>query len=71
MKAISGDILIVILGTLIIAFVIGCSQPMTTRGKGAAIGALGGAGLGAIIGSATGSAGAGEVILADLVNVLL
>lgn len=71
MKTISGDILAVIFAACITAFIAGCSQPMTTREKGAALGTVGGAGLGAIIGSATGNAGAGEVILADLVKVLL
>jgi len=41
---------------------LGCSEPLTTREKGAAIGTLGGAGLSAIIGSATGNAGAGAGI---------
>jgi len=45
---------------------LGCSEPLTTREKGAAIGTLGGAGLGAIIGSATGHAGAGAAIGAGL-----
>ena len=40
----------------------GCSEPLTTREKGAAIGTFSGAGLGAIIGSAAGSAGAGAGI---------
>src|SRR5215468_4986313 len=43
-------------------FVVGCSEPLTTREKGAGIGTLTGAGLGAIIGSATGHAGAGAGI---------
>lgn len=40
----------------------GCSEPLTTREKGAAIGTFSGAGLGAIIGSAAGNAGAGAGI---------
>ena len=44
------------------AFFVGCSEPLTTREKGAGIGTLTGAGLGAIIGSATGHAGAGAGI---------
>jgi outer membrane lipoprotein SlyB len=43
-------------------FLLGCSEPLTTREKGAAIGTFTGAGLGAIIGSATGNAGAGAGI---------
>jgi hypothetical protein len=43
----------------------GCSEPLTTREKGAAVGTLGGAGLGAIIGSATGNAGAGGALIGD------
>ena len=40
----------------------GCSEPLTTREKGAVIGTVGGAGLGAIIGAAAGNAGAGAGI---------
>src|SRR5262249_16014857 len=47
-------------------FVVGCSEPLTTREKGAGIGTLTGAGLGAIIGSATGHARAGAGIGAAL-----
>jgi hypothetical protein len=47
---------------LLTMFFFGCSEPLTTREKGAAIGTLGGAGLGAIIGGATGNAGAGAGI---------
>ncbi len=41
---------------------LGCSAPLTTREKGAVIGTAAGAGLGAIIGSATGHAGPGAGI---------
>jgi outer membrane lipoprotein SlyB len=41
---------------------LGCSTPLTTREKGAGIGALGGAAAGGIIGSAVGHAGAGAAI---------
>jgi hypothetical protein len=47
---------------LVALFILGCSEPLTTREKGAAIGTFTGAGLGAIIGSATGNAGAGAGI---------
>jgi outer membrane protein OmpA-like peptidoglycan-associated protein len=40
----------------------GCSGPLTTREKGAGIGALGGAAAGGIIGSAVGRPGAGAAI---------
>jgi outer membrane protein OmpA-like peptidoglycan-associated protein len=40
----------------------GCSTPLTTREKGAGIGALGGAAVGGIIGSAVGHPGAGAAI---------
>ena len=40
----------------------GCSAPLTTREKGAGIGALGGAAAGGIIGSAVGHPGAGAAI---------
>src|SRR4030095_16010578 len=43
-------------------FFLGCSEPLTTREKGAGIATLTGDGLGAIIGSATGNAGAGAGI---------
>jgi phage tail tape-measure protein len=43
--------------------VTGCSgQPLTTREKGTGIGALAGAGTGAIIGAAVGAPGAGAAI---------
>lgn len=49
-----------------IAFLIvvlaGCSTPLTTREKGAGIGALGGAAAGGIIGGAVGHPGAGAAI---------
>jgi outer membrane protein OmpA-like peptidoglycan-associated protein len=41
---------------------VGCSAPLTTREKGAGIGALGGAAAGGIIGSAVGHPGAGAAI---------
>ena len=47
---------------LLTLVVFGCSEPLTTREKGAAIGTFSGAGLGAIIGSAAGNAGAGAGI---------
>ncbi len=50
------------IGVLLMMAIVGCSAPLTTREKGATIGTLGGAGLGAIIGSATGNAGAGAGI---------
>jgi uncharacterized protein YcfJ len=43
-------------------FFLGCSEPLTTREKGAVYGTVGGAGLGAIIGAATGNAAAGAGI---------
>ena len=52
----------VVLVISLATFVVGCSEPLTTREKGAGIGTLTGAGLGAIIGSATGHAGAGAGI---------
>jgi phage tail tape-measure protein len=43
--------------------VVGCSgQPLSTREKGTGIGALAGAGTGAIIGAAVGAPGAGAAI---------
>jgi outer membrane protein OmpA-like peptidoglycan-associated protein len=53
------------LGLLLLSFAIvtsSCSGPLTTREKGAGIGALGGAAAGGIIGSAVGRPGAGAAI---------
>jgi outer membrane protein OmpA-like peptidoglycan-associated protein len=55
-------ILTVIVGTFVLSGFLGCSRPLTTREKGAGIGALGGAAAGGIIGSAVGSPGAGAAI---------
>ena len=49
-------------GIFLAGLLLGCSEPLTTREKGAAIGTFSGAGVGAIIGSVTGSAGAGAGI---------
>jgi len=46
----------------LMAGLLGCSAPLTTREKGAGIGALGGAAVGGIIGSAVGHPGAGAAI---------
>ncbi len=53
-----------VLLAMIIAIVTGagCSGPLTTREKGAGIGALGGAAAGGIIGAAVGHLGAGAAI---------
>ena len=48
--------------TFLGTFFLGCSEPLTTREKGAGIGTLAGASLGGVIGSATGHAGAGAGI---------
>ena len=45
-----------------VAVLAGCSEPLTTREKGAGIGTLGGAAAGGIIGAAVGHAGAGAAI---------
>ena len=52
-------------GTIVLflgIFFLGCSEPLTTREKGAGIGTLAGASLGGVIGSATGHTGAGAAI---------
>jgi outer membrane protein OmpA-like peptidoglycan-associated protein len=51
-----------LVATVIIVAGVGCSTPLTTREKGAGIGALGGAAAGGIIGSAVGHPGAGAAI---------
>ena len=48
-------------GLITFAF-IGCSEPLTTREKGAVIGTVGGAAAGGIVGSAVGHPGAGAAI---------
>ncbi|MGH7827100.1 MAG: OmpA family protein [Candidatus Binatia bacterium] len=56
---------LVTLGVLLLGFGLvsaSCSRPLTTREKGAGIGALGGAAAGGIIGSAVGHPGAGAAI---------
>lgn len=47
---------------LFLGFLLGCSEPLTTREKGAAIGTVGGAAAGGIIGSAVGHPAAGAAI---------
>ena len=47
---------------LLACLAVGCSEPLTTTEKGAAIGTFAGASLGGIIGAATGHAGAGAGI---------
>ena len=42
--------------------IVGCSEPLTTREKGAAIGTVGGAAVGGIIGSAVDHPAAGAAI---------
>jgi len=46
----------------LLAALLGCSAPLTTREKGAGIGALGGAAAGGAIGAAVGHPGAGAAI---------
>lgn len=46
----------------LLAGLLGCSAPLSTREKGAGIGALGGGAAGGIIGSAVGHGGAGAAI---------
>jgi uncharacterized protein YcfJ len=47
---------------LLSLFLIACSEPLSTREKGAVVGTFTGAGLGAAIGAAAGNAGAGAGI---------
>jgi outer membrane lipoprotein SlyB len=42
--------------------ILACSEPLTTREKGAAIGTVGGAAAGGIVGSAVGHPGAGAAV---------
>ena len=54
--------LFVLPAVLLLTGIIGCSEPLSTREAGAAIGAVGGAAAGGIIGSAVGHPGAGAAI---------
>ncbi|SRR6266550_2187886 len=51
-----------VLAMTLASFFLGCSEPLSTREKGAVIGTVGGAGLGGIIGAAAGNAGMGAGI---------
>ena len=53
---------LMLLAVPLLAGLLGCSTSLTTREKGAGIGALGGAAAGGIIGSAVGHPGAGAAI---------
>lgn len=48
--------------SLLLAGIVGCAEPLTTRETGAAIGTVGGAAVGGIIGSAVGHPGAGAAV---------
>jgi outer membrane lipoprotein SlyB len=54
------------MSVLVFGLLLGCSEPLTTREKGAGIGTLGGAAVGGIVGSAVGHAGTGAAIGAGL-----
>ena len=59
-KLMTGTSMLLLAGTVLIA---GCAGgPLTTREKGAGIGALGGAAAGGLIGAAVGHPGAGAAI---------
>jgi outer membrane lipoprotein SlyB len=51
-----------VIGLPMLAAVVGCSGPLTTREKGAAIGTVGGAAVGGIIGAAVDHPAAGAAI---------
>jgi len=54
---------VILTGVLLLISIVGCSGgSLTTREKGAGIGALGGAAVGGIIGSTVGAPGAGAAI---------
>jgi len=55
-----------IAGILLFGAILSCSEPLTTREKGAAIGTVGGAAVGGIVGSAVGHPGAGAAVGAGL-----
>ncbi len=62
MKGRENRLLLAGMGLGFAILVAGCSTPLSTREKGAGIGALGGAAAGGIIGSAVGHPGAGAAI---------
>lgn len=51
---------------ILLVGIFACSEPLTTREKGAAIGTVGGAAIGGIVGSAVGHPGAGAAVGAGL-----
>lgn len=53
---------VVLTVSLIMIGAVSCSEPLTTREKGVAIGTVGGAAVGGIVGSAVGHPGAGAAI---------
>jgi phage tail tape-measure protein len=54
--------IVITMAALLLISAAGCSTPLTTREKGAGIGALGGAAAGGLIGAAVGHPGAGAAI---------
>jgi outer membrane lipoprotein SlyB len=55
-----------IAAVVLFGVILGCSEPLTTREKGAAIGTVGGAAVGGIVGSAVGHPGTGAAVGAGL-----
>lgn len=53
-------------GVLLFGVILGCSEPLTTREKGAAIGTVGGAAVGGLVGSAVGHPAIGAAAGAGL-----
>lgn len=56
------DAMVRVVGLVLLAGLVACSEPLTTRETGAIIGGVGGAAAGGIIGSAVGHPGAGAAI---------
>ena len=50
------------LAAIVALSLMGCSEPLTTREKGALVGAVGGAAVGGIVGSAVGHPGTGAAV---------
>ena len=57
-----GSKFLIVTLSLLLAAIVGCSEALTTRETGAAIGAVSGAAVGGIIGSAVGHPGAGAAV---------
>jgi phage tail tape-measure protein len=61
-KALMNFRILSIISALLLGGLLGCSEPLTTREKGAGVGTVAGSSLGAAIGSVSGYAGTGGIV---------